>query len=85
MRQQKLRILGNAACLDKAGQLPPTLAGHFRVFTGYAGWGAGQLEGELAAGAWALAQANAALLFDTPIDELWERLAPPRLPQPSLN
>jgi putative transcriptional regulator len=78
-------FVGNAACLERAGDLPAEAPGRFRVFSGYAGWAAGQLEGELAAGAWALASASADLLFETPTEELWERLAPPRLPQPSLN
>ena len=34
---------------------------------------------------WTLTPANGALLFQTPVEELWERLVPPRLPQPSLN
>jgi putative transcriptional regulator len=78
-------FVGDAGCLERAGKLPPETEGRFRVFSGYAGWGAGQLEGEMAAGAWALAPASAAVLFETPTDELWERLAPPRIPQPSMN
>jgi putative transcriptional regulator len=78
-------FVGNAACLERAGELPADTEGRFRVFSGYAGWSAGQLEGELAAGAWALATASAALLFETPTTDLWERLAPPRIPQPSMN
>lgn len=57
----------------------------FRVFSGYSGWSEGQLESELAEGAWAVIPATAELLFDTPADELWDRLAPPRIPQPSVN
>jgi putative transcriptional regulator len=75
---------GDAASLDRA-----TLAGEgelrFRVFTGYAGWGSGQLEGELAAGAWSLVPATGDVLFETPVEELWDRLLPPQLPQPSIN
>jgi putative transcriptional regulator len=77
-------FIGNASSLEKAG----ASAGEehrFRVFSGYAGWSGGQLEGELAAGAWALAAANGDVLFETPFEELWERLAPPRIPQPSMN
>jgi putative transcriptional regulator len=56
-----------------------------RLVRGYAGWGPGQLEGELAAGAWALTPAEGQLLFDMPAEELWDRLAPPKIPQPSVN
>jgi putative transcriptional regulator len=76
---------GDAACLDRATQSEEGQTMRFRVFSGYAGWGGGQLESELAAGAWAVAPANGDLLFDTPIEELWDRLAPPRIPQPSVN
>ncbi len=76
---------GDAACLERAGNADPEQNLRFRVFTGYAGWGAGQLEGEVASGAWAVMPATAPLLFDTPVEELWDRLAPPRIPQPSMN
>jgi putative transcriptional regulator len=76
--------VGNAACLEKAvGSEEGGL--RFRVFTGYSGWGPGQLEGEMASGTWAVTPATADLLFDTPAEELWDRLAPPRIPEPSVN
>jgi putative transcriptional regulator len=55
------------------------------MFSGYAGWGPGQLEGELAAGAWAIVPASGELLFDVPAEQLWFRLAPPTIPEPSVN
>jgi len=76
---------GDAACLDRVTQIEEGEALRFRVFSGYAGWGGGQLEGELATGAWSVASANGSLLFDTPVEELWDRLAPPRIPEPSIN
>jgi putative transcriptional regulator len=76
---------GDAVCLDRVTQSEKDEALRFRVFSGYAGWGGGQLEGELAAGAWSVAKANAAVLFDTPVEELWDRLTPPRIPEPSIN
>jgi putative transcriptional regulator len=76
---------GDAACLDRVTQNDEADEMRFRVFTGYAGWGGGQLEGELASGAWSIAAANGSLLFNTPVSELWDRLAPPRIPEPSLN
>jgi putative transcriptional regulator len=75
---------GDATSLQQASQAEDG-ACRFRVFSGYSGWSEGQLEGELAEGAWAVVPATAELLFDTPADELWDRLAPPRLPQPSIN
>ena len=57
----------------------------YRIFACYSGWGPDQLEGELASGAWAVVPATGELLFDTPAEELWERLLPPIFPQPSLN
>jgi putative transcriptional regulator len=78
-------FMGDATCLDKAGQLPAGSVNRCRVFNGYSGWGTDQLERELAAGAWAVVPASGAVLFDTPAEELWDRLLPPTLPQPSLN
>jgi putative transcriptional regulator len=77
--------LGDAATLKRATETETEEPIHFRIFAGYSGWGPGQLEGELAAGAWTLTAANGDLLFQTPAAELWDRLVPPRLPQPSLN
>ncbi|MGH9163464.1 MAG: YqgE/AlgH family protein [Vicinamibacteraceae bacterium] len=44
-----------------------------RVLTGYSGWGPGQLDAELAASAWLTTEADPALIFDTPADEMWHR------------
>ena len=44
-----------------------------RLLVGYAGWGAGQLQRELAGGAWLPAAADAALLFDGDTSTLWQR------------
>jgi putative transcriptional regulator len=76
---------GDSACLERVSQTEEGEALRFRVFSGYAGWGGGQLEGEMASGAWSVATANGSLLFDTPVAELWDRLAPPRIPEPSIN
>ncbi|HVY44625.1 MAG TPA: YqgE/AlgH family protein [Minicystis sp.] len=43
------------------------------VLLGYSGWGPGQLEGEIAAGAWLPVPLDETVLFDVAIDERWER------------
>jgi putative transcriptional regulator len=40
---------------------------------GYAGWGAGQLEEELAANAWLVTEPDEALIFDSTAETKWER------------
>lgn len=44
-----------------------------RYFVGYAGWGAGQLEGEMDSGAWLPTPASKDQIFADP-DHLWNRL-----------
>lgn len=44
-----------------------------RVLTGYAGWGPGQLDDELASSAWLTVDIDPALIFDTPADEMWDQ------------
>jgi putative transcriptional regulator len=78
-------FLGDAASFDRLGQMPEGANWKFRVFTGYAGWAPKQLEAEMAEGAWIVLPATAEHLFDTPVDELWQRLAPPTIREPSLN
>ena len=51
-----------------AEQPPPGL----RFLLGYAGWGPGQLEREMAEGAWLLAPVEPELIFDNNGEEMWE-------------
>ena len=44
------------------------------MFLGYAGWGPGQLEGELAQEAWFLEPASPQDVFADRPDELWRRV-----------
>lgn len=53
--------------------LAPVLA-ELRVYAGYSGWGAGQLEGELDAGAWHLVAPTAGDAFSAEPERLWVRL-----------
>ena len=43
------------------------------VTLGYSGWGAGQLEDELSRNGWLTVGADPAIIFDTPIQERYER------------
>lgn len=43
-----------------------------RFLLGYAGWGEGQLESELAASAWLTVEAAKPLIFDTEPERMWE-------------
>lgn len=43
------------------------------VMLGYSGWAPGQLEGEVAAGAWLPVPLDEGILFDVAIGERWER------------
>ncbi len=47
---------------------------HVRVFAGYAGWAAGQLEGEIAAGAWWVVDALPEDPFSDDPESLWKRV-----------
>jgi putative transcriptional regulator len=38
---------------------------------GYAGWGPGQLQGEIVSGSWLHTEATPELVFDCAADELW--------------
>jgi len=48
--------------------------GSFRLYLGYAGWAPGQLEQELAAGAWLTVPSRPEYLLDVDADALWARV-----------
>jgi putative transcriptional regulator len=50
----------------------------FRLYAGYTGWTASQLESEIARGLWKVLPANGKLAFDPHPDTLWRRLTPSR-------
>jgi len=45
----------------------------FVVTLGYAGWGPGQLEAELHANSWLTIDADSDILFNTPIEQRWQK------------
>ncbi len=58
------------AALERIAENPRLTA---RVLLGYAGWGAGQLEAEIAAGAWLVVPVSAGIVFETPLEARWEQ------------
>lgn len=46
---------------------------NFIVTLGYAGWGPGQLEQELQANSWLTTPADSDILFNTPIEQRWQK------------
>ncbi|MCC6857073.1 MAG: YqgE/AlgH family protein [Bryobacterales bacterium] len=66
-------LIAGRAQLAKAfaARVPPTA---FRVYAGYAGWGAGQLERELKMNAWHVFPPDATAVFDPDSDSVWPRL-----------
>jgi putative transcriptional regulator len=73
---------GWSAVLPEVGTLdldldPEGLQASFsqvRIFAGYAGWGAGQLEGEIGAGAWWILDAQPEDAFSHDPEDLWKRV-----------
>lgn len=63
-----------ASSLDVLRQFALRPPQDLRVFLGYAGWGQGQLEIELAQGAWVVAPLSPETVFDVPTDRMWEHV-----------
>jgi putative transcriptional regulator len=53
-------------------QLLQTPSSGARVMIGYAGWGPGQLDKEIAASAWLTLEVDPALIFGVEPDQMWE-------------
>jgi len=66
--------LGFAGSLDVLRVLAQDPPDDLQLLLGYAGWGPGQLESELAQGAWLVAPADASVLFTTQLDEMWTQV-----------
>jgi len=67
-----------AVVADKAGLLK-LLSGSapFRVYAGYTGWTARQLQSEVSRGLWKVLPANTSAVFDPHREKLWRRLSGP--------
>ncbi|NIS91443.1 MAG: hypothetical protein GTN98_15485 [Woeseiaceae bacterium] len=77
---------GAQAIVDSVHQVPmddwlkdaPQDPASLRFFIGYAGWGPGQLDHEMARGSWHVVPASDELVFTEDPHTLWQRLTPPR-------
>lgn len=63
-------LSASADLIRHALQSPPDDS--VRVVVGYAGWGPGQLDEELAQSSWLVAPVEPDLVFQTPIDRVWD-------------
>ncbi|HEU4460700.1 MAG TPA: YqgE/AlgH family protein [Methylibium sp.] len=72
-----LRIPGGLAMTTSRDVLEALASGagprRVLVTLGYAGWGAGQLEDEIARNGWITVDARPEVIFDTPIEQRYER------------
>jgi len=78
-----MAFLGEKGAVPTAFQLPISLTdaeeilregrGFVRAFRGYAGWGAGQLEGELQQNAWFVKEVDAEVMTGEPDQKSWLR------------
>jgi len=66
-----IQFAGSVEVLKQVAVHPPN---RFRVLLGYAGWGPGQLEAELAEGAWLFAPVNGDVVFGVEASEMWDRV-----------
>jgi putative transcriptional regulator len=64
-----IRFTRSNEVLREVAQNPPR---QLRMFLGYAGWGPGQLERELAQGAWLVAPVSPRLVFEVGKESLWD-------------
>jgi putative transcriptional regulator len=67
-------LSSSAELLKRLAADAPQADAPFRVYSGYAGWGAGQLDAEVAVGAWHIFPATAAAVFSARPDDLWQEL-----------
>ncbi len=75
--EDETRLVAPGIYLSASGELARRLLQQppqprARVIVGYAGWGPGQLDRELAASAWLTADAALDLVFDVPAARVWE-------------
>jgi len=74
------RVFGDVYMISSKNAVEKAIASNsdpknFRLYLGYAGWDAGQLEFEMGLDAWEVLPANPAIVFDPHPETLWTRLS----------
>ena len=74
------RVFGDVYMISSKSAVEKAMASNtdpktFRLYLGYAGWDAGQLEFEMGLDAWDVLPANPAIVFDPHPETLWTRLS----------
>lgn len=69
--EEGLSLAGSLDTLRRVASDPPQKT---RMLLGYAGWGPGQLEAELAEGAWITAPISQNVVFDVAARDMWEHV-----------
>jgi putative transcriptional regulator len=64
-----LQVSASRETLSRLCDMPH---GRFHCYSGYAGWGPGQLEREISEGAWVISPADPALILDERPGRIWE-------------
>jgi putative transcriptional regulator len=77
--EEAKHVLADIYMISSKASLEKTIssnsaASSLRLYLGYAGWDAGQLEFELGMDAWDILPATAAVIFDPHPETLWSRL-----------
>ena len=76
--EEHVSRLGGSLCfagsMDVFRQLAERPPEDLRIFLGYSGWGCGQLETELAQGAWVVAPLSSDIVFDVPKEAMWDHV-----------
>jgi putative transcriptional regulator len=71
-----ITIVDNVGLVGDGNEIEELVEGtrRVRIFAGYAGWGPGQLDAELARDDWFVAEAGVDDIFNPDADELWGRV-----------
>jgi putative transcriptional regulator len=75
---EQIKEIGGGVCfagsIDVLRQVASDPPERLRLLLGYAGWGPGQLESELAEGAWLIAPVSRQVVFDVDAPGMWEHV-----------